>query len=87
MYRRTRGKHGVGIMGVLGLGDQPPTRIVGVVQRAVYVAPERCPKCQSTAVFADVTEARRLWCFACGGDVFLIREAGEQGARIVQISA
>ena len=70
-----RGKHGIGIMGVLGLGDTPPTRIVGVVQRAASRTPERCPKCQSVAVFADVTEARRVWCFACGGDVFLIREA------------
>ena len=74
MYRRTRGKHGVGIMGVQGLGDTPPTRIVGVVQRAAFAVPERCPKCQSAAVFADITEARRVFCWACGGDVFLIRE-------------
>jgi uncharacterized protein (DUF983 family) len=74
LARRTRGKQGVGIMGALGLGDSPPTRIVGGVQRAARAAPERCPKCQSAAVFADITEARRVYCYACGGDLYLIRE-------------
>ena len=70
-----RGKHGIGIMGRLGLGNHPPGRIVGVVQRATSRIPERCPKCQSVAIFADITEARRVYCWACGGDVFLIQEA------------
>lgn len=70
--RRTRGKHGVGIMGVLGLGEQPPRRIEGVRQVAMYAPPECCQKCQSREVFEDRTEARRLYCYSCGADVFLV---------------
>ena len=63
-------------MGLLGLGNAVPTRIWGVQQRAAEAVPAYCPKCQSESLVADRTETRRVYCYACGEDVFLVRPAG-----------
>ena len=70
--RRTRGKQGIGIMGLLGLGDGPPQRIQGVSQRATSATPVICDKCRSRALFDDLTEPRRIFCQACHSDWFLV---------------
>ena len=70
--RKPRGKQGIGFMGLTGLGEGPPMRIIGVLQRAAYQAPERCERCGSGEIFQDHTESRRLYCFNCGEDVFLV---------------
>ena len=41
-------------------------------RRLVLFAPERCSKCQSREVFADRSEPRRLACFSCGEDWFVL---------------
>ena len=61
-------------MGLLGLGQTVPLRTLGVEQHAAYRTPERCGKCGSR-VFEDRAEPRRFYCFSCGEDLFLIREA------------
>jgi len=70
--RRTRGKQGIGIMGLLGLGESPPTRIQGVAQRAAYTRPLRCDKCGSSEIFSDVSTPRRIFCHGCHSDWFLL---------------
>ena len=71
--RRPYGRRGVGFMGLLGLGERPPARIPGVRQHAVEIRPEWCDRCGSRAIFQDRTESRRIFCFSCGGDMYLIR--------------
>lgn len=63
-------------MGLLDLGNPVPSRIVGVRQCAAETIPAYCPKCQSGSLVADRTENRRVYCYACGEDVFLVRPTG-----------
>ena len=79
--RRPYGRRGVGFMGLLGLGERPPARIPGVRQHAVEIRPERCGQCQSRAVFEDRVEPRRIYCYACGWDVWIVAPEGI-GARL-----
>lgn len=70
--RRTRGKQGIGVMGLLGLGEGPPQRIQGVSQRATSTRPDRCDKCGGITISDDFTNPRRSVCFDCGSDFFLV---------------
>lgn len=66
-HRRYKG------MGLLDLGNPVPTRIVGVRQCAAEAVPASCPKCRSSFLVADRTEERRVYCYSCGEDVFIVR--------------
>ena len=79
---RPRGRHGVGIMGLLGLGEQPPRRVTGVMQQAVLRDPVWCPKCQSTEIFQDITEPRRIYCYHCHADWYRVGVAGDRGVHV-----
>lgn len=63
------------LMGLLRLGEMPPPRTVGA--RQVDVPPAACAKCGSGEIFADALEPRRLYCFGCGWDAWLVRPAWE----------
>lgn len=67
-FRRKYGR-----MGLTELGDGPPERALGVRQRAVLWRPEQCDKCGSREIFDDQLEPRRVYCFGCGADAFIVR--------------
>lgn len=47
-------------------------RSCGGVRHVVSRAPEECTKCHSREIFSDRTEPRRIACFSCGYDWFLL---------------
>lgn len=64
------------VMGLLHLGELPPTPTEGVVQRAALYRPTECDKCGSREVFDDILEPRRWYCYCCGADGFVVRFNG-----------
>jgi len=64
------------VMGLLHLGELPPSRIDGVAQRVAFSRPMECYKCGSREIFDDGLESRRWYCFSCGADGFLVRSNG-----------
>ena len=68
-----RGHH-KNLMGLLGLGNRPPPRWVGVEHRATRLMPEACDKCGATHLQLD---GRRVSCWLCGWDVFLVTDRVE----------
>lgn len=71
---RSAGKRGpYKRMGLLGLGETLPRR-VSPLQRAVEEVPDRCPHCRAEGtIFRDRLVSRRLYCFNCDRDFWLVR--------------
>lgn len=61
--------------GLLGLGEQRPTQVAGVMQRVAYDAPPTiCDKfgCGSRNIQQDLVDRRRYYCLDCHADWFIV---------------
>lgn len=66
-------------MGLFHLGQGWPRRI-SPLQRAVEEVPDRCPHCQAEGtIFQDRLVSRRLYCFNCDRDFWLVRQENGNG--------
>lgn len=67
--------------GLLGLGEGLPPRVSGR-QRALEVVPDKCPHCGAEdQLFQDQVMPRRVYCFCCSRDWWLVRAGNGHGDR------
>lgn len=77
---RFRGKRGpYNQTGLLGLGKGLPPR-VSEHQRALEAVPAICPHCKAAGtIFQDRLAPRRIYCWNCDRDWFLVRSGNGNG--------